>query len=35
MDEPKPSSGKIALMITGVVGALGIGIGAAQYLKYQ
>ena len=33
MEEPKSSTGKIALMITGVVGALGIGIGAAQYLN--
>ncbi len=33
MDIPKSSSGKIALMITGVVGAVGIGIGAAQYLN--
>lgn len=33
MDVPKSSSGKIALMITGVVGAVGIGIGAAQYLN--
>lgn len=33
MDTPKSSSGKIALMITGVVGAIGIGIGAAQYIN--
>ena len=34
MDAPKSSSsGKIALMISGVVGAAGIGIGAAQYLN--
>ena len=33
MEEPKSSTGKIALMITGVVGAIGIGIGAAQYLN--
>ena len=33
MDAPKSSSGKIALMITGVVGAVGIGIGAAQYMN--
>ncbi|MCP4934016.1 MAG: hypothetical protein GY927_07370 [bacterium] len=33
MDVPKSSSGKIALMITGVVGAVGIGIGVAQYLN--
>ncbi len=30
---PKVSSSKIALMISGVVGAVGIGIGAAQYLN--
>ena len=33
MDVPKSGTGKIALMITGIVGALGIGLGAAQYLN--
>ncbi len=33
MDVPKSSSGTIALMISGIVGAIGIGIGAAQYLN--
>ena len=32
MDAPKSGSGKLALMITGVVGAIGIGLGAAQYM---
>ncbi|MCF6199856.1 MAG: hypothetical protein L3J67_10770 [Hyphomicrobiaceae bacterium] len=31
MKEPKSGAGKMALMITGIVGALGIGLGAAQY----
>ncbi len=35
MEAPKSSSGKIALMITGVVGAVGIGIGVAQYLNTE
>ena len=37
-DEAKSSgsrSGKVALMITGIVGAVGIGIGAAQYLNMK
>ena len=33
MEAPKSRSGKLALMITGVVGAAGIGLGVAQYFN--
>ncbi len=33
VEEPKSGTGKVALMITGIVGALGIGIGTAQYFE--